>query len=164
MFKRVHNPEEVKSNITGFLDEFMALIDRDGDGQVDMREFRPVWEIMRDANLTSSRLNDIDEDWNDFRNIVLANIGGSDQEVITNEIMDLFKSSKWNDPIKFELLGAGKKFSNIIWGHTQVGSLVSTKAWPVQMYLKGYIEDFINGDGVQGNDFLRMSDPPDTMG
>ena len=39
--------EVVKSNITGFFDEFIMLVDKDGSGKIDVDEFRPVWDIMR---------------------------------------------------------------------------------------------------------------------
>ena len=141
LFKRVYNQEEVKSNITGFFDEFITLIDLDGNGEISPREFKPIWEMMSDANMTSMRLADLDEDWRELQKKILHNSKTKNLDAITH-ILDLFRSSgsSWNDPMQLCLLEAGKKFYNLIWSGRQVGSLVTTQKEPIMLYLKADAE------------------------
>jgi predicted transport protein len=138
LFKRVHNPEEVKSNITGFFDEFITLIDINGDGEINAEEFKPIWEMMRDANLTNSKLKDADEDWQILEKMILKNQGAKEDKALVKSVLELFVlgDSKWRDPIKFSLLNAGKKFYNVMWDKKQLGSFVTTQKEPIQFYLK----------------------------
>ena len=143
MFSRVHNPDEVKSNITGFFDEFISMVDVDGDGNISSLEFKPIWEMMFEANLTNSKLTDLDASWREFRTLIRQNQGQKINEKQIQKVLDLFllDNSKWRDPLKFKLLSAGKKFYNMIWDNRQVGSFVTTKKEPIQLYLKmGYNE------------------------
>ena len=156
LFKRVYNPEEVKSNITGFFDEYTSLVDQDGNGEIDLEEFRPIWSIMRDANLTGYKLKDVDEDWKHFRDLVRESGADPATMKLVDDILELFKATKWNDPSKFELLDAGKRFKNLMWDRNQVGSLVSTKGEPLQMYLKVFVEDCV--DGEKGVDVSFVED------
>ncbi len=139
LFKRVHAPEETKSNITGFIDEFIALVDTDGDGEISYEEFRPIWQMMRDADLTTSKYRSIDEDWGNLEELILINMGGKKDPGLIEKVFDLFRhdQSQWNDAKNFKLLSAGKKFYNIIWSGKQVGSIVTTQKEPIQLFLKG---------------------------
>ncbi len=144
LFKRVHNKEEVKSNITGFFDEFIALCDVDGNGEISTQEFKPIWEMMSDANLTSTKMADLEEDWKKLKIKVLANLKSKDLSFIDN-ILNMFRASDsfWNDPLQLTLLEAGKKFYNILWAGKQVGSLVTTQKDPILLYLKADAEAII---------------------
>ena len=125
---RVHNPEEVKSDITGFFDEFISMVHRDGDGNINAEEFKPIWEMMRDANLTNSKLADLDGDWKELKELITANlVDKGDTQV--QHVLDLFMldNSEWRDPLNFKLLNAGKKFYNIIWNNKQVGLIFPQK-------------------------------------
>jgi len=137
LFRRVHNQEEVKSNITGFFDEFISLVDKDGNGEISAQEFKPIWKMMSDANMTSTRLTDLDEVWWMLKKKILNNSKTIDRSSI-DRILDLFRNreSSWNDPLQFRLLEAGKKFYNIIWAGQQIGSFVTTQKEPIMMYLK----------------------------
>lgn len=141
LFKRVHNPDETMSNITGFIDEFIGLVDKNEDGQVDSEEFAKIWQMMLDANLTSAKYKNLDEDWKSLRGMILAHMGAKNDPVLVDKIITLFRDEKslWNDSRNFDLLSAGKKFFNITWGRKQIGSFVSTQGQPAVLYLKGDI-------------------------
>ena len=146
LFKRVYAPEETKSNITGFIDEFIGLVDTNGDGEISYEEFKPIWQMMRHANLTSSQYRNIDEDWSDLEKLMLNNMGNKKDTASIGRVFDLFRhdESRWNDVKYFRLLSAGKKFYNILWSGTQVGSLVTTQKEPIQLFLKGNYDEYIS--------------------
>lgn len=153
LFKRVHNPDETKSNITGFIDEFIALVDTDGNGEISYEEFKPIWQMMCDANLTTSKYRSIDEDWSILEGLIVNNMGSKGDSALVRKIFDLFRHdlSQWNDVKNFKLLSAGKKFYNIIWGGKQIGSIVTTQKAPIQLFLKGEYRGYISklSEGVK---------------
>lgn len=144
LFKRVHNPEETMSNITGLIDEFIGLVDNDGDGQISSQEFAPIWKMMIQANLTSAKNKNLEEDWNRLRLIIYKNMGDKKESELVDRIFTLFRAenSHWNDLRNFDLLSAGKKFFNITWARKQIGSFVSTQGQYAQLYLKGSYDDY----------------------
>lgn len=144
LFKRVYNPEETMSNITGFIDEFIGLVDEDNNGQISTKEFSPIWQMMIDANLTSAKYKNLEEDWNKLRAMLFKHMGNNKDAAFVDKIFALFRDEKshWNDPRNFDLLSAGKKFSNITWNRKQVGSFVSTQGQLAQLYLKGNWADY----------------------
>jgi predicted transport protein len=139
IFKRVHNSDETMSNITGFIDEFIGLVDVNGDDQVGMEEFKPIWQMMVDSNMTSAKFMNADEEWQTLKSIVLSNMGEKKNPELVDKVFGLFRDdrSQWSDQRYFSLLSAGKKFCNVIWAKKQVGSIVSTQGQPLQFYLKG---------------------------
>jgi predicted transport protein len=139
LFKRVHNPEETKSNITGFIDEFISLVDVNGDGQVSMTEFSPIWQMMIDSNMTSAKYKNIDDDWQKLKDIIFSHMGDKRDSELVERVFRLFRheESSWSDLRNFDLLSAGKKFYNVTWAKKQIGSIVSTQKQPLQFFLKG---------------------------
>lgn len=144
LFKRVYNPDETMSNITGFIDEFIGLVDKNGDGQINSEEFSHIWKMMVWANLTSAKYRNLEEDWKALREMILKHMGDKKDTTLVDKIFAIFRDEKssWNDPRNFDLLGAGKKFFNITWSRKQIGSFVSTQGLPAQLYLKGNWEDY----------------------
>ena len=61
--ERVDDADEVKSHIAGFFDQIVSIIDRDGDGDISAEEFRPIWDVIRHANLTSVSFFEADGAW-----------------------------------------------------------------------------------------------------
>lgn len=139
IFKRVHNPDETMSNVTGFIDELIGLVDKNCDGEISMEEFKPIWQMMVDSNMTSSKYISVEEDWQAFRAIVFSHMGDKKDSAIVDKVFELFRDvrSLWSDQRNFGLLGAGKKFYNVTWARKQIGSIVSTQGQPLQLYLKG---------------------------
>jgi len=145
LFKRSHDPEQVKSNITAFFDELINLIDKDDDGKVTSEEFKPIREMMKHANLTVSDFSDLQDQWKSLEELIKIRNQIKKQfseEKIAN-IIGLFKKSEsiWNNPSKLRLIKAGKKFYNILWMGKQIGSFASTQKESIQFYLK---KDFEN--------------------
>jgi predicted transport protein len=144
LFRRVHNSAETMSNITGFIDEFIGLIDKNGDGQISIEEFKPIWQMMIDSNMTSSKYKNIEEDWQTLKSIVYSQMGDKKDPALVDKVFGLFRddSSLWSDRHNFGLLCAGRKFYNITWNRRQVGSIVSTQGQPLQFYLKGNYDQY----------------------
>jgi hypothetical protein len=143
LFKRVHNPEETMSNITGFIDEFLYLIDHNHDGNIDSDEFNPIWDMMVDANLTTSKKSLKKTYWENLENLARKHASVEQSKLIT-EVINLFQDSNslWNNSRKFNLLMAGQRFYNITWNRRQIGSFVSIGKEPFTMYLKAEWTDF----------------------
>ena len=51
-------------------------------------------------------------------------------------VINLFRSSHWNDPFNFKLEEAGQRLYNISWEGNQIGSMVTTQKEPIQVFLK----------------------------
>jgi len=137
LFKRVHNPDEVKSHITGYFDELMALVDLDEDGEVTLEEFKPIPAMMAEANMICTELEDLDEMWKSYiamiREAAKTKVPGE-----TLNALELMRSntSHWNNRLMLKLIKAGKRVLNIMWDKQQIGSLVTTQKEAIQLYLK----------------------------
>lgn len=143
IFRRAEDVERLKSNISAFFDEFLRIIDVNEDGKISAEEFRPVWQMMVDTNLTSAPLEDNEEAWNTLQKRVRENLGRSnwDAEAILSCLSD-FKKSELNNPFHFRLIEAGARFHNLVWDGKQIGSIVSTGGEPLQVYLVPEVEEF----------------------
>ncbi|MEC7164357.1 MAG: EF-hand domain-containing protein, partial [SAR324 cluster bacterium] len=132
MMPRYPDEDVVKSNITGFFDEFIVLVDKDGSGKIDVDEFRPVWDIMRDAGLTNAQLPTSKELWNPLEEISARNSRGSARAI---NFIELLKKSAWTDPLRCRVPSAGKRFVNVLWNSNKFGSIVCTNGDPIRMFL-----------------------------
>ena len=170
LFDRQRDPVEVQNRISGLFDEFLMLIDGQkgegqGDGEISTEEFKPVWQVMIDTNLTNAKLEDIDEQWKSFRKPILDKLTNTKsnnwikqdkEEVRTLQnkkvkmILQAFEKGNWNNQLFFRLLGKNKSFRNIIWGKKQVGSIVTTQGDILTLYINekslfgSKEKDFIN--------------------
>ncbi len=158
IFKRVYNPEETMSNITGFIDEYIALIDQDGDGKISIEEFKPIRKMMDEANLTAAKIRSMEDDLKKLEKMIIKNMGEKKDNNLAKKVIGLFRDEKslWNNRKNFNLLSAGKKFFNITWCKKQVGSFVSTQREPAQIYLKGSWDKY--NDSVLAEAKPYMSD------
>ncbi len=174
LFDRVKDPLEVQSKISGLFDQFLILIDgQEGkgqdDGEISTEEFKPVWQILIDTNLTNAKLENITEQWKNFELVIYENlektssasgkkwvrINGEDDRSKNNknvkQILDGFKKGNWNNQLYFRLLDAGKSFRNIAWGKKQIGSIVSIQGDIIILYIN---EKSLFGN--QKNDFINV--------
>jgi hypothetical protein len=135
VFKRTHNPDELKSQITRFFDEFMSLVDTNGNDEIDAEEFEPILAMMNYANLTNARLSNFKEDMEKLMEMAKPHCEEKDRPVL-EEALKLFSESNWKNPTHLKLLEAGKRVFNILWDKKEVGSLVLTKKDGIQLYLK----------------------------
>jgi len=156
LFDRVKDPLETQSKISAFFDQFLMLIDnQDGDGknngEISTTEFRPVWQVLKDTNLTNAKLEDIPEQWKEFSSMVTINLERTklknwikqDNEekrtIATNRrvsfLLYAFQHGKWNNQLYFRLLEGAKSFRNMYWGKKHIGSLVSTQGEILTLYI-----------------------------
>ena len=139
LWARSADQRHVKSRITGFFDEYIALIDKDENENIEASEFQPIWKMMSDANLTSVELKDSTEDWKRLLDRIRLNMGtqGADENGLA-VLTALFRGgrSKWHNNLKFKLYEAGKKFFNVLWDGRQVGTISTMKCEPIQIYFK----------------------------
>ena len=136
LFKRAGNVEQLKSNISGFFDELTAFIDTNQDGEISASEFKPIWKMMTDANLTSAPLEDTEKEWTYFVDRAMALAPNEQWKTAIRRGTSLIRKSDWNNPLRFRLVSAGKRFHNVLWNGEQVGSIVTTRSEPFQFYLK----------------------------
>ena len=139
MMPRYPDEDVVKSNITGFFDEFIMLVDKDGSGKIDVDEFRPVWDIMRDAGLTVSQLKTAKELWPSlirWKKSRAGNSKGSPKASSFIELLTEKDSMDWRGlPLRCRVLSAGKRFVNVLWSSSKFGSIVCTNSDPIRMFL-----------------------------
>lgn len=147
MLPRYPDQEQAKTNITAFFDEFTSLVDSDGSGEISVEEFRPVWDIMRDAGLTSLDLPSTGTLWKPLEEL-LAGTGASGDAI--ESFCDLLKASRWNNPMHCRVLPAGKRFVNLLWDGRAIGSFVSTKKDPLRWFM------LINDDIIGSDQFKRV--------
>jgi KAP family P-loop domain len=141
LFARTADRDQLRSNISGFFDEIKAFLDAKAvggneDGIISAKEFRPIWQMMTDANLTSAPVEGTDERWAEFIKLTKPQQSGGVWAEVIDTVVDRMKSSSWNNAVRFRLLPAGKRFHNMVWDGKQVGSLATGKAEPLQFYLK----------------------------
>ena len=133
MMPRYQDQELAKSMITGFFDELIFLVDQDSSGKIDVEEFRPVWDIMRDAGLTNVQLPTSNELWEPLENIASENAKSSEKAAA---FIALLKKSEWTDPVRCRVLPAGKRFVHVLWNSRSIGSVVCTGKDPIRMFLE----------------------------
>jgi hypothetical protein len=132
VWKRYADPDQAKTNLLGFFDELIAVVDEDGNGEISVEEFRPIWQILRDAQLTNVDLPNHDQIWRPveelFQGAVAAGSGGA-------KFLEALRASQWSNPMHLRTKRAGRRFVNLIWNDDSLGSLVTAKRYPVQMYV-----------------------------
>lgn len=132
VWKRYADPDQAKTNLLGFFDELIAVVDEDGNGEISVEEFRPIWQILRDAQLTNVDLPNHDQIWRPveelFQGAVAAGSGGA-------KFLEALRASQWSNPMHLRTKRAGRRFVNLIWNDDSLGSLVTAKRHPVQMYV-----------------------------
>jgi hypothetical protein len=132
MWKRYHDGEQAKTNLLGFFDEFIAIIDLDGSGEISVEEFRPIWMILRDAQLTNVDLPDAATVWRPVDELFGDSLRGYQAG---RDFIEAMQASAWNDPTTLRVLRAGRRFVNMLWGDHSLGSLVTAKRFPMQFYV-----------------------------
>ena len=132
MWKRYPDQDQARTNLLGFFDEIIAVVDEDGNGEISVEEFRPIWTILRDAQLTNVDLPAMNQLWSP-----LAELMGSalDAYPAGARTVAAMKASAWNDPVRLRLKRAGRRFVNLIWDDASLGSLVTAKRFPLQFYI-----------------------------
>ena len=138
LLRRVHNPDEVMSRVSSFLEELIGAIDEDGDGTVSRKEFAVIRDLMKRANLMAVAVEDLDEVWSKFSEMIrtATKLNAVPADVAAGLELLRADQSHWHDRLRLRLIPAGKRLVNVLWGNQQVGSLVTTQKEPLQFYLK----------------------------
>lgn len=136
VWKRYPDPDQARTNLLGFFDELIAMIDEDGSGEISVEEFRPIWTILRDAQLTNVDLPDLNQLWSPLSELLGNALDGCPQGA---RVVQGMQASTWNDPVRLRLKRAGRRFVNLIWDDVSLGSLVTAKRFPLQFYVS--VED-----------------------
>ncbi len=162
LFARVYDVEQTLTNITGFFDQVLYLLDGFGkgedieaDGRLDTTEFQPVWDVLNIAGLTNIELehdmwtavHDLAQTYNNKRSNPRSNI---------EKQIHLLQQSSWNNPYHLRLIKAGTRFFTVLWDNEEVGSIASTQQQPLQFYLE--VDDaelFIEGLSKEALTFVQ---------
>lgn len=132
MWKRYQDQDQARTNLLGFFDELIAVVDDDGSGHISVEEFRPIWNILRDAQLTNVDLPDESQVWRPLEELLAEGLAAAPKY---RAVIDALKASTWNDPISLRLKRAGRRFVNVIWDDRLLASIVTAKRFPLQMYV-----------------------------
>jgi hypothetical protein len=132
MWKRYQDQDQARTNLLGFFDELIAVVDDDGSGHISVEEFRPIWNILRDAQLTNVDLPDESQVWRPLEELLAEGLAAAPKY---RAVVDALKGSTWNDPMSLRLKRAGRRFVNVIWDDRLLASIVTAKRFPLQMYV-----------------------------
>ena len=132
MWWRYQDQFQAKTNLIGFFDEIIGIVDEDGNGDISIEEFRPIWQLLRDAQLTNVDLPDETEVWEPLRELV----GELSENSTPAKFIASLKLSSWCNPMQLRLKKAGNRFVNIIWEDDSLGCIVTSKSFPLQMYVQ----------------------------
>lgn len=133
MWKRYQDQDQARTNLLGFFDELIAVVDEDGSGNISVEEFRPIWTILRDAQLTNVDLPDGSKLWQPLQELLAEGLTAAPKY---RAVVDSLQESTWNDPICLRLKRAGRRFVNMIWDDRLLASIVTAKRFPLQIYVE----------------------------
>jgi hypothetical protein len=131
VWTRYSDADQAKTNLLGFFDELIGVIDDDGNGEITVEEFRPIWTILRDAQLTNVDLPDASKLWSPMEELLRDTLAAY---APGRAIVDAMQSSTWNNPVNLRIKRAGRRFVNLIWGEHALCSVVTAKKYPLQLY------------------------------
>jgi len=137
--QRVSDIEDVKSKITGFFDLLRSILDVDGDWEITVKEFKPVWDVIHYTNLAGNALGQTENTWEEVQTMVEGHAvkAGAGEEEISRlaRCIDLLKESAWNNPLHLRATDGGIQFKDLLWDKKPIGSIVSGKGDPLQFYV-----------------------------
>lgn len=132
MWKRYPDQDQARTNLLGFFDELIAVVDEDGSGEISVEEFRPIWTILRDAQLTNVELPDASQVWRPVEELLAETMAANPAH---RQVISSMKASVWNNPVCLRLKRAGRRFANAIWDDRLLASIVTAKRHPLQIYV-----------------------------
>ena len=138
--ERVTDPEATKSEIAGFFDQIVSIVDEDGSGDISAAEFGAVLDVLKYARLTNAKIEGAEDGFAKIRERVLhfaAEAEWSDADRAgLGRAVDAFERSDWNDALRLRIREAGARFFNLTWEGRLLGSVASAQKAPLQFYLK----------------------------
>lgn len=137
--QRVSDIEEVKSDISGFFDLLRSILDTNDDWEIKAKEFQPVWDVIKYANLAGNSLGSEEDTWEEIRTMVeehAAEAEASEDEMAQlRESVRLLEESAWCNPLHLRATSKATKFKDLLWDGSPVGSITSGKVDPLQFYV-----------------------------
>ena len=137
MLRRSADSHRTVAQISGLIDILISALDENSDGTITSVEFLPLWEVLTKANLTNVRMSNLENDIDEFFQLAKARVTTNDS--LGRDVLDEFKKllleSKWNNPVRIRLLEAGQYTRHIEWDKEIIGSLVTKKSAPLELYL-----------------------------
>jgi hypothetical protein len=137
--QRVNDIEEVKSDISGFFDLLRSILDTNDDWEIKAKEFQPVWDVIKYANLAGNSLGSEEDTWEEIRSMVeghAAEAKASDGEMAQlSECVRLLEESAWSNPLHLRATSKATKFKDLLWDGSPVGSITSGKVDPLQFHV-----------------------------
>jgi hypothetical protein len=132
MWKRYPDQDQARTNLIGFFDELIAIVDEDGNGEIAVEEFRPIWTVLRDAQLTNVDLPDAQQVWGPMEELLGKAVANAPN---CKKVLEALRMSSWNNPVSLRIKRAGRRFVNMIWDDDSFASLVTAKRFPLEMYV-----------------------------
>ena len=136
--ERVADPEATKSEIAGFFDQIVSIVDEDGSGDISAAEFGAVLDVLKYARLTNAKIEGAEDGFAKIRERVLhfARDWSEEDRAGLGRAVDAFERSDWNDGLRLRIREAGARFFNLTWNDRLLGSVASAQKAPLQFYLK----------------------------
>ncbi len=138
LYDRTPDVDQLKNNISSFFDLLFDIIDEDGNGSIDKKEFIPIWNILKTVKLTS--IESFKQPFDELYEKVL----GYDGKNRFKAFMQAFAKSKWKNGHEISYKSSGTRYFTIVMNRKQVGSIVSLKTAPIIFRLKMNDDDLIS--------------------
>lgn len=137
--QRVNDIEDVKTDITGFFDQLITVLDANDDWETSVEEFQPVWDVVQYANLAGDTISRSDNTWEEIQEMVQefaveADVSDEKQQVFKDSLQ-LLERSAWNNPLHLKAKNGGLHFFNLFWDRRPIGSITSAQTDPLQFYV-----------------------------
>ena len=135
---RVADVDETMSQVAGFFDQVVSVVDEDGSGDISAEEFGAVLDVLKYARLTNAKIEGAEDGFAQIRERVLHYAEGwSDEDQAgLGRAVAAFERSDWNDALRLRIREAGARFFNLTWEGRLLGSVATTTGDPLQVYLK----------------------------
>jgi hypothetical protein len=133
MLDRYPDPDQLRSNISGFFDEILMLIDTDEDNVITVEEYKPVWDILRDAGLTNVEITSSDQLWAPLEELLPDH---AHAHPWIADFMEVLRRSSLSNLRQCRALKAGKSIVDILWDHRRLGSFVCTQSDPLRLHVE----------------------------
>ena len=136
--ERVADVDSTMSQVAGFFDQVVSIVDENGDGDISAGEFGAVLDVLKYARLTNAKIEGAEDGFAQIRERVLHYAEGwseTDRAGLARAV-DAFERSDWNDALRLRIREAGARFFNLTWEGRLLGSVASAQKAPLQIYLK----------------------------
>lgn len=157
MEPRYPDADLLRSRIAEFFTEFLDLVDDDASGDISTEEFRPLWDIIRDAGMTSVELPSARQLWKPLRELI------GRREAPPNwaeDFMSALQRSCWTDALHCRVHEGGKRYVVVLWDSRVVATFVSTNRDPLRLFVVADELVDIENEASSFRDWCRDASSP----